>query len=96
VFILRNVIHDWPTAYVKTILKHLRASAQSHTKLIIFEFLVPYAAPSDNQFSDIPGAHMPIVPYPLLANLGTASNQSNNDDGFAGILAFSKCHTSQH
>jgi len=35
---------------------------------------VPYAGYSDNLFSDIPGADVPSAPYPLLANLGPASN----------------------
>lgn len=74
VFFLRGVIHDWPDAYARKILKHLRASAQSDTKLILNEFLVPYAAYSNNHFSDIPGADVPSPPYPLLANQGPVSN----------------------
>jgi hypothetical protein len=73
---LRGVIHDWPDAYARKILKHLRASAQSDTKLILNDFLVPYAADSNNLFSDIPGADVPRAPYPLLANLGTVSNRT--------------------
>jgi hypothetical protein len=73
---LRGIIHDWPDAYARKILKHLRASAQSDTKLILNDFLVPYAADSNNLFSDIPGADVPRAPYPLLANLGTVSNRT--------------------
>jgi hypothetical protein len=73
---LRGVIHDWPDAYARKILKHLRASAQSDTKLILNEFLVPYAADINNLFSDIPGADVPSAPYPLLANLGPVSNST--------------------
>jgi hypothetical protein len=75
VFFLRGVVHDWPNVYAKKILKQLRASAQSSTKLVLNDFLVPYAAPS-NLFSEIPGAKVPTAPYPLLANLGAVSNQT--------------------
>jgi len=37
---------------------------------------MPYAAYSNNLFSDIPGADVPRAPYPLLANLGTVSNRA--------------------
>jgi hypothetical protein len=73
-FFLCGVIHDWPDAYTRKILKHLHASAQSDTKLILNDFLVPYVAYSNNHFLDIPGADVPPAPYPLLANLGTVSN----------------------
>jgi hypothetical protein len=71
---LRGVIHDWPDAYTRKILKHLRASAQSDTKLILNNFMVPYAAYSNNLFLDIPGADVPPAPYLVLANLSTVSN----------------------
>jgi hypothetical protein len=73
---MRYVTHDWPDAYAKKILKELRVSAQSSTTLILCDYVVPYAASSNDLFSDIPGAEMPIAPYPLLPNLGTASNQT--------------------
>jgi hypothetical protein len=76
VFFLRGVIHDWPNASARKILKHLRASAQSDTTLILNDFLVPYAAYSNDLFSDIPGADVPSAPYPLLANLGPVSNST--------------------
>jgi hypothetical protein len=71
---MRYITHDWPDAHAKKILKQLRVAAQSYTKLIIYEFLVPYAAPSNKEFSHIPGAEVPIPPYPLLPNLGPVSN----------------------
>lgn len=80
IFFLRGVIHDWPDAYAKKILKHLRASAQSYTKLFLNEFLVPYAASSGNLFSEIPGADVPPAPYPLLGNLGPVSNPTVRND----------------
>jgi hypothetical protein len=76
VFFLRFIMHDWADKYAKPILQQLRVSAQSSTKLILCDFLVPYAAYSNDLFSDIPGANVPAAPYPLLANLGTVSNQA--------------------
>ena len=71
---MRCITHDWPDAHAKKILKQLRVSAQLSTTLILCDYLVPYAASSNNQFSDIPGAEVPTAPYPLLPNLGTVSN----------------------
>jgi hypothetical protein len=76
VFFLRFIMHDWADKYAKPILQQLRVSAQPSTKLIFCDFLVPYAAYSNDLFSDIPGANVPTAPYPLLANLGTVSNQA--------------------
>jgi len=76
VFFLRFIMHDWADKYAKPILKQLRGSAQPSTKLILCDFLVPYAAYSNDLFSDVPGANVPAAPYPLLANLGTVSNQA--------------------
>jgi hypothetical protein len=90
VYFLRFIMHDWPDAYAKTILKLLRASAQPSTKLLLCDVLVPYAAPSNNQFSDIPGSEVPAVPYPLLANLGTASNMAVMLDLQVFVVSFNK------
>jgi hypothetical protein len=76
VFFLRFIMHDWADLYAKKILKQLRVSAQSSTKLILCDFLVPYATFSNGLFSEIPGADVPLTPFPLLANLGTVSNQA--------------------
>jgi hypothetical protein len=73
---MRSITHDWPDAYAKKILKHLRAAAQSSTKLILHDFLVSYAASTGGLFSEIPGSQVPVAPYPLLPNLGTVSNQT--------------------
>jgi hypothetical protein len=71
---MRYITHDWPDAHAKKILKQLRVAAQLYTKLILYEFLVPYATPSNAEFSHIPGAEVPIPPFPLLPNLGPVSN----------------------
>jgi hypothetical protein len=42
VFVLRIVLHDWPTPYAKKILIQLRAAAQPSTKVVLVEQIVPY------------------------------------------------------
>ncbi|KAF8585273.1 O-methyltransferase [Ramaria rubella] len=73
VFLLRSICHDWPDAYVVNILKHLRAAAQPHTKLILGDHIIPHACPDDTDASDLPGAAKTLAPPPLLANLGRAN-----------------------
>jgi hypothetical protein len=80
VFFLRFVVHDWPDVYAKKILKQLYAAAQSSTKLILCDFVVPYAAPSNEQFSNIQGSYVSPAPYPLLSNLGSVSNRTVMSD----------------
>jgi hypothetical protein len=74
IFLLRFISHDWPTKSMKKVLTQLRASAQPTTKLLLLDTLIPYAAPSINEFPDIPGSRNPPVPEPLLPNLGIASS----------------------
>lgn len=74
VFFLRHIIHDWPDTYARKILKRLRASAGPSTKLILCDYLVPYAAASNDEFADIQGSEVPPAPYPLLPNLGAVAN----------------------
>lgn len=53
------------------ILKHLRGAAQSTTKLIVIEHLVPLACEEDDTYKHIPGAvPATLPPKPLLPNLG--------------------------
>lgn len=75
-FFLRFIAHDWPDAYAKKILTQLRASAQSFTQLVLYDFVVPYATQTNSIFSEIPGSELPAAPYPLLPNLGVVSNQT--------------------
>ena len=63
---LRTVIHVWPDQYAKMILKELRSSVSNFTKLILYNFLVPYAAPSNNLFIEIPSSEVTAAPWPLL------------------------------
>ena len=76
VFLLRVVLHDWPDAFAQRILRHLRASAQPHTVLVIAEFILPLACVDDLQSTGtdgIEGAERTLAPSPLLANLGKAN-----------------------
>jgi hypothetical protein len=61
---------------MKKVLIQLRAAAQPTTKLLLVEYIIPYAAPASNEFPDIPGSASPPVPEPLLPNLGIASSTS--------------------
>lgn len=71
---LRFISHDWPTGMMKKVLTQLRASAQPATKLLLMDSIIPYAAPSSDEFPDIPGSGNLPVPEPLLPNLGIASS----------------------
>ncbi|KAI0041967.1 S-adenosyl-L-methionine-dependent methyltransferase [Auriscalpium vulgare] len=64
VYYMRHILHDWPDSTSETILKHLRAVAGPHTKLVVFECLMPHACPEDSE------AALPPPPFPLLANIG--------------------------
>ncbi|KIM80161.1 hypothetical protein PILCRDRAFT_822680 [Piloderma croceum F 1598] len=50
-------------------------------KLVLCDFLVPYATSSNDEFSDIPGSAMTPAPYSLLPNAGNILNHII-DDGF--------------
>ncbi|KAF7326453.1 putative S-adenosyl-L-methionine-dependent methyltransferase [Mycena venus] len=71
IFLLRLVVHDWSDAYALKILKHLRDAAQSTTKLIVIENVVPLVCGEDESFKHIPGAvPTTLPPKPLLPNYG--------------------------
>jgi hypothetical protein len=57
-----------------TILKHLRAAAAPDTVLVVVDHVLSYACPIDPsgaaELVDVPGAVLPHVPPPLLANMG--------------------------
>ncbi|KAJ7828374.1 O-methyltransferase [Mycena olivaceomarginata] len=65
VFLLRQIVHDWPDGAVIKILAQLRAAATPTTKLIIVDQIIPYATTSDAR-------GLPRPP-PLLSNMGAAS-----------------------
>jgi len=51
----------------------LRAAAGPKTQLVICELHVAYAC-DDPATHEIPGAELPVPPYPLLPNLGRAGS----------------------
>ncbi|KAJ7159946.1 O-methyltransferase [Mycena crocata] len=89
IFLLRQIVHDWPDDSAVRILAHLRSSAAPGSKLVIVDQIIPYATESKLENS-IPGTARPIPPAPLLRNMGTASAvaywadmHKRNTDAFA-------------
>ena len=80
VFLLRNIMHDWPDKYCLQILRHLRASATPNTRLVIVDSLLSYACRENVNVKGIPGAERPLPPKPLLANMGHAAAASYHFD----------------
>jgi hypothetical protein len=79
VFVMRFITHDWSNAYAQKILRRLRDAAQPTTKLVLIDFVIPYAVREPTAFSNIPGAEQPSMPEPLIPNavsgwIGTASS----------------------
>ncbi|GJJ12836.1 hypothetical protein Clacol_007081 [Clathrus columnatus] len=69
VYFLRFIIQDWPTSEAIKILKRIREAANpSSSKLILFEFNVPYACEDPNTYPE--SIEVRTAPYPLLPNLG--------------------------
>lgn len=74
IFILRQILHDWPDKYASKILQHLRSSASPNTRLVIIDSLLRFACgDKDTAASEIKGALEGDPPRPLLENLGQAN-----------------------
>ncbi|KAF8506141.1 S-adenosyl-L-methionine-dependent methyltransferase [Hysterangium stoloniferum] len=73
VFLLRAICHDWPDAFALKILQLLRDAAQPYTKLLLGEYIIPYACADNTDASNLPGAAKTLAPSPLLANFGRAN-----------------------
>ena len=71
-YLLREILHNWPDAYAAKILKQTREAAGPNSKLVLVECVVQYACSGTSEDADIPGAIMPPAPSPLLANFGIA------------------------
>lgn len=74
VFLLRHIVHNWPDDYIVKVLRRLRDAAQPSTRLLVADQILPYACAVPDDRTDIPGATLPAVPKPLLANLGRVSS----------------------
>ncbi|KAF8468546.1 S-adenosyl-L-methionine-dependent methyltransferase [Gautieria morchelliformis] len=68
VYFTRFILHDWADPENIKILKNIRAAASPSSKLVLFEFCVPYACPDPDNTPESSGSKP--TPYPLLANLG--------------------------
>ncbi|KAF8981004.1 hypothetical protein BDQ17DRAFT_901277, partial [Cyathus striatus] len=72
VFLLKQIMHDWPNSYAAKILTELRKVAQNDTKLLLIDNIIPFTckiSPTSKEHS-ITGAIPPEAPSPLLANYG--------------------------
>ncbi|KAJ7598769.1 S-adenosyl-L-methionine-dependent methyltransferase [Mycena floridula] len=63
VYFLRYIIHNWPDKEAKQIMSQLRAAAGPTSKLVVLDTIAQHTC-------TVSGG--PQVPFPLLANLGTA------------------------
>jgi hypothetical protein len=66
---MRFVLHDWADSECVKILQNLRKVAAPHSKLILFEFWVPYAC-EDTLNPPAAGGVKPL-PAPLVPNSDT-------------------------
>lgn len=90
VFLLRNIIHDWPDKYCIQILQYLRDAAAPSTRLMIIDSLMSYAC-AEEDIKVIPGAGRPTPPAPLLPNGGHASTISYYQDIQVRAEIFAGC-----
>jgi hypothetical protein len=81
IFLMKQILHDWSSEWCLKILKQLRASAQTDTKLILLESIVPLAchdpANDDGEKEGVfkvEGAKITEAPAPLLPNYGVMNS----------------------
>ncbi|XP_006460444.1 hypothetical protein AGABI2DRAFT_142674 [Agaricus bisporus var. bisporus H97] len=74
VYLARIVFHDWDDKHVIQILKRLREAASSKTRLIVADYIIPFASKTSSSFSSLIYTDSPTIdpPPPLLPNLGKA------------------------
>ncbi|VDB99932.1 unnamed protein product [Peniophora sp. CBMAI 1063] len=68
VYMMRAVLHDWPSDKCRKILSVIRESAAPSSKLVVFDMMTPYACEYNGPFAEVISPFKP--PAPLLANLG--------------------------
>lgn len=76
IFFLKNVLHDWSDGYGLKILKQLRGSATTDTRLVCVEMILPYACHDTEEDSGdgITGLAHVKAQQPLLANWGAVNS----------------------
>ncbi|KAF8994602.1 hypothetical protein BDQ17DRAFT_1430978 [Cyathus striatus] len=82
VFLLKQIMHDWPNFYASKILVELRKVAQPDTKLLLIDSILPLACkdPRGADKDAVPGAVPCEADAPLLANYGIANEMGYNAD----------------
>uniref|UniRef100_A0A8H8CPN6 O-methyltransferase C-terminal domain-containing protein n=1 Tax=Psilocybe cubensis TaxID=181762 RepID=A0A8H8CPN6_PSICU len=78
VFLLKQIMHDWPDKYAIKILSQLRQAARPDTRLIIVDSAIPFAChdPSGDKGKGVVGAVPKEAPEPLLANYGVTNEMT--------------------
>ena len=79
VFVVRQVLHDWPDKQCLEILRQLRGAATPNTRLMIIDNLMSYAC-VEEELRTIPGAMRDLPPAPLLPNGGHSSTFAYTED----------------
>jgi hypothetical protein len=75
IYLARIVFHDWDDEHVIQILKRLREAASSKSRLIIGDYITPFASKTSSSQSHLICVDSPRTdpPPPLLPNLGKAN-----------------------
>ncbi|KAF5354576.1 hypothetical protein D9758_011239 [Tetrapyrgos nigripes] len=89
IFIVKQVLHNWPDKYNAQILRNLREAATPSTTLVMIDYVLPYACrqPADGVLGQIEGDVNDIAPEPLLPNYGPLSESAYGFD-FMMMLYF--------
>ena len=84
VFFLRAVAHNWSDGHLITILTHLRDAATPETKLVIVDWILPYAC-ANTSVEEVPGS-VPAnpAPAPLLPSYGYPNITCFQHDAMVG------------
>jgi len=72
-YLLRYILHTWPTDACIKLLRHLHAAAAPGGRLLIVDHITPFACDASQIGTRIPGGVTPPPPPPLLANMGMAN-----------------------
>ncbi|THU85060.1 S-adenosyl-L-methionine-dependent methyltransferase [Dendrothele bispora CBS 962.96] len=77
VFVMKGILHNWPDSYNGIILRNLREAAMSSTKLIIIDYVIPYACQFSHETEDSfeEDVNVDAAPEPLLPNYGPLNDQ---------------------
>jgi hypothetical protein len=72
VFLLRHIVHNWPTSTARKILLQLSRAATPSTRLVIIDHILPYTISTSVPLplDKIPGVAHASVPSPLLSSAG--------------------------